>query len=164
MFKYSLINRIKISRVIVLFIILTSSISYAQIEQDEFYDPMKLEIPDALNIKEIPYNETTLPQDIGVAQTSKKKEVKILNVQGFRVQLISTQDVSQAETVELKAIELFETDVYLVFEYPNYKVRVGNFMEIRDSRKTEQKARRNGFPRAWTVPSEIKIKNMNERY
>lgn len=145
-----------------LILFLSVSIS-AQTAQEEFLDPMQLPIPNALDVDRIAYEDEELPKNIIREQEEMvRTESGELIIQGFRVQLISTQDVAQAESVEVRAIGLFETDVYLVFEYPNYKVRVGNFLTLQDGRSTEIKARRNGFPRAWTVPSEVRIRNLNE--
>ncbi len=143
---------------------LMAATASAQVEQDEFLDPMTLDIPDALNMVNIPYDQDKVPSRNKEEATAENNEADALAIQGFRVQLISSQDVSQAEAVEMKAIELFGDDVYLVFEYPNYKVRVGNFIDIKEAGTTESKARRNGFPRAWTVPSEIRTENLNQKY
>ncbi|MCK5521004.1 MAG: hypothetical protein KAI81_07815 [Candidatus Marinimicrobia bacterium] len=162
----SLLNRLKNSWmmiVLMLTIFLTASLS-GQVEQDEYFNPLELPIPKTLNIQKINYEDENIPEKIKVDEIVKTEINGNLSIQGFRVQLISTQDISQAEVVELRAIELFENDVYLVFEYPNYKVRVGNFIDIKETGSTEIKARRNGFPRAWTVPSEINIKNRNEKF
>jgi len=136
----------------------------AQIEQDEFIDPMSLDIPEALKVLRIPHESTEIPQSGLRGEGDTDILASEENVAGYRIQLVSTQDVGLAESVEQRARELFTEDVYLIFDYPNYKVRVGNFLELKAAKPTESLARRNGFPRAWTVPSDIEFEAKNEYY
>ena len=141
----------------------TSSLLFSQVEQDEFLDPMDLNMPKVLDIKK-PELEETKEIKFSTNIDDVDLESEYVTRQGYRIQLTSTQDVSMAEAAETKAIEIFGDEVFMVFEYPNYKIRVGNYLNIKDTRHIEIRARRNGFPRAWTVPSEVRVKNTNERY
>lgn len=80
---------------------------------------------------------------------------------GFRVQILSTRDVVQADTVRDNfmawadsTIEGYEPNAYVHFRQPYYRVRTGDFQErekaIEFSRLIKQK-----YPDAWIVHDRI---------
>ena len=76
-------------------------------------------------------------------------------VQGYRVQLLATGDEVQAREVKKDAIFKLEEDVYLVFEAPLYKLRVGDCRTKREAEGLRDEAIRKGFRDAWIVPSKV---------
>jgi hypothetical protein len=90
---------------------------------------------------------------------------------GFRIQIISTVDVSiaerlQREFIEWQDIELtaYDAETYLQFRQPFYRLHVGNFtsraLAIEFSREVKRK-----FPDAWVVfdtidPTQLTIKKV----
>lgn len=47
---------------------------------------------------------------------------------GYRIQIYSGNSLSDAKTQKADFLKLFEIQAYIIFESPNYKVRVGNYM------------------------------------
>jgi len=77
---------------------------------------------------------------------------------GYRVQIIQTTDPDEAREFQKDAILRFEQDVYLVFNAPYYKVRVGDFVNWEDAEKTHQLAQNKGFRDAWVIRTKVNLK------
>ena len=76
-------------------------------------------------------------------------------VQGFRVQLMATGDGEQAREERRSAVFNFQEHVYLIFEAPLYKIRVGDCLNRREAEALRSEAIRKGFRDAWIVPSKV---------
>lgn len=72
-------------------------------------------------------------------------------IQGFRVQLISTRDQEEARSVMRNAVISFSENVYREYDNPYYKIRVGDFQSRYEASKLQEKAVEIGFPEAWVV-------------
>ena len=83
-------------------------------------------------------------------------------VQGYRVQLLATGDEIQAREAKKNAIFRFSEGVYLVFEVPLYRLRIGDCKTRKEAEELREKAVRNGFRDAWVVPSKIVVKNKGQ--
>ncbi len=78
---------------------------------------------------------------------------------GFRVQVLTTQDIDQA--VELRdtlSVALQDDWVYIVHDAPYYKVRVGNYTDRPSANKTVKILIDKGYATAWVVPDQV-LKN-----
>ena len=77
-------------------------------------------------------------------------------VEGYRIQVISTQNLEEANRLFTQLSPMFEGDVYIIFDSPNYKVRVGNFL----SRSTAEEVRKSiatlGYKAAWIIRTQVK--------
>jgi hypothetical protein len=153
-------------RNLVLFVSLTVSALFAEVPQNEFLEPLHLGLPETIR-----HSVFSTEDEILISRKNSETDTFQLDIDseqmvrhGFRIQLVATPDLAHAEEVERRAFDIFGNEVYLVFESPNYKVRVGNFLTTRDADDFIRTARLNGFPRAWTVPSDIIIGNLNQRY
>ncbi len=83
--------------------------------------------------------------------------------QGFRIQLYSTTDMEAAQEVYMVADSLFSDQwIYIVFEVPFYKVRLGDFQTRPDANKSLARISRLGFREAWIVPDRV-IKDPPEK-
>jgi hypothetical protein len=81
-------------------------------------------------------------------------------IQGFRVQLLATTDENQARDAKKRAIFKFQSGVYLIFEAPHYKLRIGDCATKKEAEELKKEAFRNGFQDAWIVPSKVfQLKN-----
>ncbi len=77
-------------------------------------------------------------------------------VQGYRVQVFSTTDFTQAQSGRSEAQELFpDQQIYLVYEPPTYKIRVGDFLARFDAEQFMTEAVARGFSTAWVVPERV---------
>lgn len=78
---------------------------------------------------------------------------------GFRVQVLTTQDIDQA--VQLRdtlSLALQDDWVYIVHDAPYYKVRVGNYTDRPSANKTAKTLIEKGYSTAWVVPDQV-LKN-----
>ena len=75
---------------------------------------------------------------------------------GFRVQVLTTQDIDQA--VQLRdtlSMTLQEDWVYVIHDAPYYKVRVGNYIDRPSANKTVKTLIEKGYTTAWVVPDQV---------
>lgn len=77
-------------------------------------------------------------------------------VQGFRVQVLITQEFDEAQEVRNKISSLMPNEwVYVVHHAPYYKVRAGNFVARQDAGTLAASLKRSGFRDSWVVPDRI---------
>ena len=89
------------------------------------------------------------------------EEVEVVNeekvVNGFRIQVFSTNNALAAENTKLRLITLFDQDVSVVFDAPNYKVRIGKFAKRRQAEEFRLQLYNVGYRQAWVVRSRITV-------
>jgi len=85
---------------------------------------------------------------------------------GFRVQLLSTRNVAEADSVRDyfvawadSMIAGYEPDAYVVFRSPNYRVRAGDFQE-RERAVHFSGMLKSRYPDAWVVHERIEPSNV----
>lgn len=64
-----------------------------------------------------------------------------LQVQGYRVQVYFSNDRKKAYAMKDKVIKLhpeYSNEVYVVYQSPNYKVRVGNYIKESEAKPLER--------------------------
>jgi len=128
-------------------------------KMNESFDPLSLNDDDIKIEKKITSAEQdSLVSDLsGVIQGGNQTTTENVNseelAQGFRVQLLATTDEKMAREEKKKAVFKFEDKVYLIFEAPMYKVRVGNCLTRKEAEVLKNIAVRQGFSDAWIVPS-----------
>ena len=80
-------------------------------------------------------------------------------IPGFRVQILLTQDIEHAQqTKENITTLLIEEWVYIVYDSPNYKVRVGDFTDRSSANQLGKKLIDAGYKNSWIVPDRV-LKN-----
>lgn len=80
-------------------------------------------------------------------------------IQGFRVQVLFTPDIQQANRLRDELTErLTDTWTYIVHDAPYYKIRVGNHIDRPSAATMMKKLHGMGYKDAWIVPDKI-IKN-----
>tara|TARA_Y100000385_G_scaffold100903_1_gene104296 strand:+ start:2648 stop:3061 length:414 start_codon:yes stop_codon:yes gene_type:complete len=79
----------------------------------------------------------------------------INTIKGYRIQVAISQDEMDLVLIEEKLKTVIKEKIYIKFELPNYKLRIGNF----DSRKKAESYRKKiinlGYRSAWVVPTLI---------
>jgi hypothetical protein len=70
---------------------------------------------------------------------------------GFRVQVMSTNNGVRAENMRMKLVSQINHNVRVIFEAPNYKVRVGEFTDRRDAEWLQKQLFALGYRRSWIV-------------
>lgn len=111
--------------------------------------------PPKWETKEINY-ESLLPPKLKIADTSVVSLEEM--IQGWRVQIggfFKTEKVENAIGIADKARDLLEEVVYLEFEAPFYKVRVGDCNSRKDANALLEKVKKNGFSDALIIPTRV---------
>lgn len=93
-----------------------------------------------------------------------KKHIRINDslgtIHGYRIQLFFTSGVNGkklAQEVETEFIKKYpDTKAYLIWDSPNYKVRIGDFRTRLDALKFQDLIKTD-FPNAYLVQDEIKL-------
>lgn len=119
----------------------------ATVAQNEDFDPQ------SLNDDEI--NFSGFPSTIPTARDSTTTSGGTRQMSGFRVQIFAGADEQSARLVEEEARGEFDTRVYLSYDPPNYKVRLGDFVDRNEADQIRQDAYRKGYRDAWVVPDQI---------
>ena len=94
---------------------------------------------------------------------AKKDTLQILTsaagyntIPGFRVQILTTQDLPEAISMKAKADSLLPSyNIYIVYDSPYYKVRVGDFRARYEANQAVNYIASHGFPNAWSVPDNV---------
>jgi SPOR domain len=137
--------------IVLSFILFITTALIAQSVQQEFLHPSK--VRKKYKIKEF---STILYSDDEVFKEDPSLQNKeFIETSGFRIQLISTQNLSEAITVKAQADSLYTMPVYVDFEPPNYKVRIGNYITNEEAQSMQIRMKDQGFKYAWVVPSKI---------
>lgn len=75
---------------------------------------------------------------------------------GFRVQILTTQNLTEAIAMKAKADSLLSNyNIYIVYDSPYYKVRVGDFRARYEANQAVNFIANHGFPNAWSVPDNV---------
>ena len=93
-----------------------------------------------------------------------KPQIDSLASQALRIQLHSTELFGEAKRERLIAEEVFDQPVYLDYEVPYYKIRVGSFAERKDAESYLQKAKTAGYQNAWIVAVRVNVKEAQPLY
>jgi hypothetical protein len=110
---------------------------------NDVYSTQKSEMPDLF------LQNDSLARDIGDPN------------QGYRIQILSTRNVSEADSVAsgfrfwaVENIKDYVPETYVLYRQPYYKVHVGNF-QFQDKAMQLNTLVKNEYPDAWIVPDEV---------
>ena len=133
-------------------LVLASSLCLSQTGKDKF-DPSKLKNPEPRWPKII----SPLMVDSQWVKTDTPDSAQVI-IEGFRVQMLATGDRGKAENLKNELFLNYVDDIYVVFEAPNYKVRMGNFIDRKNAEKFRQILVNSGYPSAWIIRTRIEPK------
>ncbi len=122
----------------------------------------------------IPSNRVAEPDTTHVTQEAEKRpsgetdfpgrnengEVKPLTTEtarGYRIQVGAYEEKENAEHMRDYVVKKLNLPVYLEYQPPFYRVRVGDFQDIREAEQYVEILRNNGFKDARWVPSTIML-------
>jgi len=80
-----------------------------------------------------------------------EEQIDSLNNQAFRVQILTTKVYGEARAARRVAEEIFDRPVFMDYEVPYFKIRVGNFPDRAAAEDYQQKAKAAGYSNAWVV-------------
>jgi len=98
--------------------------------------------------EEKPVQELQLPKDSTVVQETSQL--------GFRIQIFSTSSIDEAMNMKVNILaKLPQDSVYVVYDPPVYKVRLGDFTTRYDASTELPSIVNLGYADAWIVPDNI---------
>lgn len=128
-----------------------------EVTEDFDITPYQTEI----NIEAPPIGTDKLPSDVwyGYEDSSYVNEKRIAGTtDGYRVQVLSTDDIDEANRVRA---EIYETtskkEVYIIFEPPFYKVKVGDFTSKSEADNLRFKLNQLGYPESKVVQETVNL-------
>ncbi|MCB0281471.1 MAG: SPOR domain-containing protein [Calditrichae bacterium] len=125
---------------------------------DETFDPNSLDDDDIIIAK---HEETVSKTEADKVKTNPLDEkISYREANGFRVQILATKNIETATLTEQEAKDLFATmehKVYLIFDAPLYKIRVGDVTDRNDAEEIRDTAKDYGYREAFIVPSKVNI-------
>jgi len=83
------------------------------------------------------------------------RSLPVRSVEGYRIQLHAGRDKLQAKRIEVDALNRSNLAVYLNYEAPQYKVRVGNFSDREQAVQDCNRLKQLGFTESWVVRTTI---------
>jgi len=113
--------------------------------------------PDLLVDPEPRWPEILNPLSDNDVKTSSGKSLdsNITEIEGFRVQIFATQDRNKADQLQEKLALKFDEKIYIIFEAPNYKLRIGDFLDRDDAEILRMRLVSSNFPSSWIVRTRI---------
>ena len=79
------------------------------------------------------------------------------SVKGYRIQVMISEDEKDLINVKEKLELIIKEKIYIKFELPNYKLRVGNFDSRKKAETYRNKVIQLGYRSAWVVPTLIEL-------
>ena len=76
-------------------------------------------------------------------------------VKGYRVQVMISENQEDLIDVKDSLEKLIQEKIYIQFELPNYKLRVGNFSSRKKAELYRNKIARLGYRSSWVIPTLI---------
>ena len=125
---------------------------------DESFDPNSLNDDDIVIAKHDEPLAAANKNDTDL--NTADEEVAYKEANGFRVQILATKNIETATVTEQEAKDLFQNSnhkVYLIFDAPLYKVRVGDVTSRDSAEEIRDIAKDYGFKEAFIVPSKVNI-------
>jgi len=113
--------------------------------------------PDLLVDPEPRWPEILNPLSDNEVRTSASRSLdsNITEIEGFRVQIFATQDRNKADQLQEELALKFDEKIYVIFEAPNYKLRIGNFLDRDDAEILRMRLVSSDFPSSWIVRTRI---------
>ena len=76
-------------------------------------------------------------------------------IEGYRVQVLATKQLAKAEKLQKDLSSILNQKIYIVFEAPNYKVRVGNFIDRNKAENFRKNIVKKGYESSWIIRTRI---------
>ena len=87
--------------------------------------------------------------------SKNNRETEGTEYNGFQVQVISVDNLHRAELMRIKLSSQFNHPTEVIFEAPNYKVRVGEFTDRKDAERVRKQLLELGYMRSWVVRARL---------
>ncbi|MCS5633817.1 MAG: SPOR domain-containing protein [Candidatus Marinimicrobia bacterium] len=132
-------------------LLMVLSLGFSQDQKKVNFDPDKLKDPEPRWPKVVsPFSLDT--RELKLAGNSDSSQIII---EGFRVQVLATSSQENAERLRYELAIEYGKDIYIIFDAPNYKVRIGNFIDRRLAEKLRLELINKGYPSSWIIRTRI---------
>ena len=135
----------------------TSSEVKEEIVEDFDITPYQTEI----DIEAPPIASDKLPPDVWYGygdSTSGNQRTIVGTTDGYRVQVLSTDDIDEANQIRAEIYEkTTRKEVYIIFEPPFYKVKVGDFLSKVEAEDLRFKLNQLGYTESKVVQETINL-------
>jgi hypothetical protein len=124
-------------------------------QQTQWVKPQELEENDIEISQRAPVSDNNQTQAQAIELSNPNSTAENAIVSGFRVQLQAGKSPEQMQEALLIAKSYFNPrgfEVYLVYESPMYKLRVGDAKTRKSAEKILAQCRQQGYRDAWVVP------------
>ena len=132
-------------------LLMVLSLGFTQDQKKVNFDPDKLKDPEPRWPKVVsPFSLDT--KELKLVGNSDSSQIII---EGFRVQVLATSSQENADRLRYELAIEYGKDIYIVFDAPNYKVRIGNFIDRRLAEKLRLELINKGYPSSWIIRTRI---------
>ena len=118
-----------------------------------------IEVIDHKIVKDIQPNWPVIINNVLDDSTSFEFVLSLDSVQsvleGYRVQVLATRYIERADSLAAIMKNTISDSVYVDFEAPNYKVRVGDFIDRDTAETLQQELVQMGYNSAWILRTRI---------
>ncbi len=102
--------------------------------------------------------DTSLPFDVTRTEPDTSIPAEDQTAMGWRIQIFASDSFESVTTMmEQARLEFPETGVYLKFEAPYYRIRLGDAQNIVDAEILLRRVQQMGYSGAFRVPSEVYV-------
>jgi len=119
----------------------------------------EIQVIDHKIVKDIKPNWPVIINNVLDDSTSFKFLLSLDSVQsvseGYRVQVLATRYFERAESLAVIMKNTVSDSVYVDFEAPNYKVRIGDFIDRNSAESLQQELVQMGYNSAWILRARI---------
>ena len=91
------------------------------------------------------------------------KNIRITTQEGYRLQIFESSSVEETNRTLRKFERSLKDSVYMVFEAPLYKLRLGNFVTKKEAEKQKENLNKKGYKNIWIVRSRIEQSGNNSK-
>lgn len=109
-------------------------------------------------------NEPGIEAGIDTLAVVTPDAIDSLNNQVYRIQLLTTKLFGEAQQARRVAEEIFDRPLYVDYEVPYFKLRVGGFANRDEAEAYQLKAKAVGYENAWVVVVNVDINRLPGLY
>ena len=128
----------------------------------------EIQVIDHKIVKDIQPNWPVIINNVLDDSTSFESVISLDSVQsvieGYRVQVLATRYYERADSFAIIMKNTVSESVYVDFETPNYKVRIGDFIERESAESLQQDLVQMGYNSAWILRSRINSQASRIKY
>ncbi|KAA3631564.1 MAG: SPOR domain-containing protein [Calditrichaeota bacterium] len=122
-----------------------------ELPQDKTVIPLEFPKAGEITGKITLTDEVTDDDSLYTTVTNIPDEIDSLNSQAYRIQLFSSKVYGESRKAKKVADEIFDRPVFMDYEVPYYKIRVGNFSDREKAEEYALRAKSAGYSNAWVV-------------